>query len=224
MLHRPWYKEFRAYTCSIEDGACAVRDLWHVSYSWSECFQVCVVIATACLMYQLYIQMLHCHTTALSLDIFAIHDDVIKWKHFPRYWPFVRGLHRSPVNLPHKGPWHRALMFSLIWAWRNDWVKNGEAGDLRRHRAHCDVIVMHISIRRLNRGSNHCNTNTCFHVITTSYLQRTYIKCKHDDVINWKHFPRYWQFGRGIHWSPVNSPQKGQWRGAFWCFLWFAPE
>ena len=24
------------------------------------------------------------------------HDDVIKWKPFPRYWPFVRGIHRSP--------------------------------------------------------------------------------------------------------------------------------
>ena len=24
------------------------------------------------------------------------HDDVIKWKHFPRYWPFVQGIHRSP--------------------------------------------------------------------------------------------------------------------------------
>ena len=31
------------------------------------------------------------------------HDDVVKWKHFPRYWPFVRGIHRSPVNSPHKG-------------------------------------------------------------------------------------------------------------------------
>ena len=30
------------------------------------------------------------------------HDDVIKWNHFPRYWPFVRGIHRSPVNSPHK--------------------------------------------------------------------------------------------------------------------------
>ena len=26
------------------------------------------------------------------------HDDVIKWKHFPRYWPFLRGIHRSPVT------------------------------------------------------------------------------------------------------------------------------
>ena len=70
------------------------------------------------------------------------HDDVIKWKHFPRYWPFVRGIHRSPVNSPHKGQWRGALMFSLICAWINGWVNNREAGYLRRHRAHCDVIVM----------------------------------------------------------------------------------
>ena len=30
------------------------------------------------------------------------HDDVSKGKHFPRYWPFVRGIHRLPVNSPHK--------------------------------------------------------------------------------------------------------------------------
>ena len=35
---------------------------------------------------QAYIWLTHCH------------DDVIKWKHFPCYWPFVRGIHRSPVN------------------------------------------------------------------------------------------------------------------------------
>ena len=65
------------------------------------------------------------------------------WKHFPHYWPFVRGIHRSPVNSPHKGQWRRALMFSLICAWINSWVNNGEAGDLRHHHAHYDVIVMH---------------------------------------------------------------------------------
>ena len=42
------------------------------------------------------------------------HDDVIKWKHFPGYWPYVRRIHRSPVNSPLKGHWHGALMFSLI--------------------------------------------------------------------------------------------------------------
>ena len=59
----------------------------------------------------------------------ALHDDVIKWKPFPRYWPFVRGIHRSPVNSPHKGQWRGALMISLICAWMNGWVNNREAGD-----------------------------------------------------------------------------------------------
>ena len=61
---------------------------------------------------------------------------------FPRYWPFVRGIHRSPVNSPHKGQWRGALMFSLICAWINGWVNNVEPGDLRRHRAHNEVTVM----------------------------------------------------------------------------------
>ena len=58
------------------------------------------------------------------------HDDVIKRKHFPRYWTFVRGIHRSPVNSPHKGQWRQ-------------WVNNREAGDLRRNPALYDVIVMY---------------------------------------------------------------------------------
>ena len=77
-----------------------------------------------------------------SFVIMILHGDVIKWKHFPRYWPFVRGIHRSPVNSPHKGQWRGALMFSLICAWINGWVNNREAGDLRRHRDHYDVIAM----------------------------------------------------------------------------------
>ena len=63
------------------------------------------------------------------------HDEVIKWKHFPCYWPFVRGIH-------HKGQWCGALMFSLTYAWINGWVNHGEAGDLRCHHTHCDVTVM----------------------------------------------------------------------------------
>ena len=72
-----------------------------------------------------------CHFTPYSEPT---HHNVIKWKYFPRYWPFVRGIHRSPVNSPHKGQWRRALMFYLICVWINGWVNNDEAGDLRRHR------------------------------------------------------------------------------------------
>ena len=70
------------------------------------------------------------------------HDDVIKWKHFPRYWPFVRGIHRSSVDSPHKGQWRGVLMFHLICAKTNDWANSPYAGDLRCHGAHCDVIMM----------------------------------------------------------------------------------
>ena len=63
-------------------------------------------------------------------------------RHFPRYWPFVPETRRWPVNSLHKVQWRGALMFSLISARTNSWVNNRDAGDLRRHRAHYDVIVM----------------------------------------------------------------------------------
>ena len=75
-------------------------------------------------------------------QVLSFHDDVIKWKYFPRYWPFVRGIHRSLVNSPHKGQWRGASMLSLICIWISGWVNNREADDLRRYRAHYDVIVI----------------------------------------------------------------------------------
>ena len=89
-----------------------------------------------------------------------IHDDVIKWKHFPRYWPFVWGIHRSRWIPRTKGQWCGDFMFSLISAWINGWVNNCEAGDLRRNRAHYDVIVMRFPLR-----GPVCRN--CDHVITS---------------------------------------------------------
>ena len=60
------------------------------------------------------------------------HGDVIKWKHFTRYWPFI---YRSPVDSRHKGQWRGALMF--LWSApekKNGWANNRDAHDLRRHR------------------------------------------------------------------------------------------
>ena len=81
-------------------------------------------------------------TTCMMETMVLLHDDAIKWNHFPRYCSFVQGLHRSPVNSTHKGQWRGAFMFYLICAWINIWVNNRNAGDLRRHRAHNDVIAM----------------------------------------------------------------------------------
>ena len=81
----------------------------------------------------------------------GLQDDDIKWKHFPRFWSFMRGIHWSPVNSPHKGQWRGALMLSSICAWINRWVNSREAGDLRRHCAHYDVIVMRRYIHNMSK-------------------------------------------------------------------------
>ena len=83
------------------------------------------------------------------------HVDVIKWKHFPRHRPFVPGIHRPPVNSPHKGQWRRAFMYSLICAWINRWENNREAGDLRRYRTHYDVIVIPPASSSSSASSSH---------------------------------------------------------------------
>ena len=94
------------------------------------------------------------HNKAHVVYVKCIHDDVIKWKYFPRYWPFVRGIHRSPVNSPHKGQWRGALMFTLICARINVWVNNRKAGDLRRNRVHYDVIVLECTLSEERDSSN----------------------------------------------------------------------
>ena len=72
------------------------------------------------------------------------HDDVINWQHFPRYWPFVRGIHRSPANSPHT----QRRSFDVFFDLRpnNGWVNNSKAGDLKRHHAHYDAIIMRRNI------------------------------------------------------------------------------
>ena len=69
------------------------------------------------------------------------------WRHqmetFSASLAICGGIHRSPVNSLHKGQWRGASMLSLIRAPINGWVNNGEAGDLRHHRDHYEVTVMH---------------------------------------------------------------------------------
>ena len=100
--------------------------LW--SCQWFEIpWQSCDVILTWLhIGLQISISVCRCHLTSVENP----HDDVIKWKHFPHYWPFVRGIHRPPVNSPHKGQWRRA------------WVNNQEAGYLRHQHPHYDVTIM----------------------------------------------------------------------------------
>ena len=66
--------------------------------------------------------------------------DIIKWKHFPRYCPFVI------VDSTHKGQWRGALMF--LWFAPQQTIEqipganNRDTCDLRRRCANYDVTVM----------------------------------------------------------------------------------
>ena len=107
------------------------------------------------------------------------HDDVITWKHFPRYWPFVWGIHRSPVNSPHKGQWRGALIFFLICAWTNGWVHNRDAGDLRRHCCHYDVTVMRFVRDVMVIHDRHCMMLLRQEVISTGTTQELLYQWRH---------------------------------------------
>ena len=115
---------------------CVHRELWDM-------YLINAIISVKpCYSRNKFLRRRRCHIFWIRNTGIHHHDDVIKWKHFPRYWPFVRGIHRSPVNSPHKGQWRGALMFSLICVWINGWVNNREAGDWRRYRAHYDATAM----------------------------------------------------------------------------------
>ena len=98
------------------------------------------------------------HSNAIQIHPFHVHDDVIKWNHFPRYCPFVRGSHRSPMNSLHKGQWRGTLMFSLICTRTSGKVNNRDTGDLRHHCAHYDVTAMFYS-KCVYRKQCDSNTN-----------------------------------------------------------------
>ena len=101
-----------------------LRFMWHYSHTW-------VIMMVVDVLVPIWHQDISNHYDDIghtmyirSNPLWWDQDDVIKWKHFPPYWHFVRGIHRSLVNSPHKGQWHGAMMFSLIYAWINGWVNN----------------------------------------------------------------------------------------------------
>ena len=110
-----------------------------------------------------------------------IYGDIIKWKHFPCHWPFVWGIHRSPVNSPHKGQWCRALMFSLMCAWTNGSTSNQDASDLRHLHAHYNITVTFDDILKM--------ANFCYKKGFLLYMPIFICKSEADTVANNLTFP-----------------------------------
>ena len=82
-------------------------------------------------------------SSSFTKSQWEIHDDVIEWKHFPRYWHCVREIQRSPVNFPHKGQWQGALVFSLFCAWKKRFSKRSRRRGFKMQSRplwrHCNV-------------------------------------------------------------------------------------
>ena len=146
-----------------------------VKWTWKMCVKVISIIPQQNIKDKACAYFIGC-TVAFWRWRFFIplrrHDDVIKWKHFPRNWPFA-GNSPVPVNSPHNGQWRGALVFSLICVWINDWANNREAGDLRRHRGHYNVNVMRKGPRYLasalvyDRTMEYFSFNNCWLSLTS---------------------------------------------------------
>ena len=137
----------------------------------------------------------------LHIPFVNSHDGVMKWKHFPRYWP-VGEIHRSPVNSSHKDPVTRSfyVFFDLHpnkrlskqwWGW---WFE----------------MQSRPLWRQCNEMPDHCPGELHIPFVNS-----------HDGVMKWKHFPRYWPVGE-IHRSPVNSLHKDPVTWSFDVFLIYA--
>ena len=119
---------------------------------------------------------------ALPPVINIYYDDAIKWKHFPHYWPLVRGI-------------HGALMFSLICVWINGGAHNRNACNLRRHRAHgphTRYLKLRVAYAPGMPGT-FCPPPTSIPVCITTRTQRT---CRdacrdHQTALAGKMFPEF---------------------------------
>ena len=143
----------------------------------------------------------------------SIYTTISWWRHhmetFPRYWPFLRWIPLTKAS--------DAELWCFLWSapWINGWVNNREAGDLRRHHAHYDVIVMvatklqqHLKyeddIHKVNSAPSKfkiCRAEEIgFGNLTTDI--------SHYDVMAWKRFPHFWSFVGRIHQWPMGSLHK----------------
>ena len=136
---------------------------------------------------------------------------------------FVRGIHRWPVNSPHKLPvtqkmfpfddvirpvpdtyswkcvvYHTSLDKSMI-------AKYGNGNDCT------EFTLLFLSTGTPHFLKNHFDV-TCLIPYILLGLNDMY---SHDDVIKWRYFPCYWTFVRRIHPSPVDSPHKPPATGGF---------
>ena len=103
-----------------------------------------------------------CHVVSDSLK-WKKHDDVIKWNIFRITGHLCREFtgHRW---IPSTKASDVELWYFFICVWINSWVSNREADDLRRYRAHYDVIVMGSDLDSPKASINTLMAKKCIYV------------------------------------------------------------
>ena len=109
-------------------------------------FRICLIVLKFCAEYDVY-TIVFSTQLQTGWQLAWVSSIVLSWwRHqkeiFSALLAICAGNSSVPGEVPHKGQWRGALMFSLIWIWINGWVNNREADDLRHHDAHYNVSVM----------------------------------------------------------------------------------
>ena len=135
---------FPTSTGPHKQGPCSTLRCTHIT--WTNCkVTLCALLNHRSKYYDILLYELWNRTSSPALHKNA-KPPVAWWRHqmetFSALLAICAGNSLVPMNSQHKGQWRGALMFSLICVWINGWANNRKAGDLRRHRARYDVIVM----------------------------------------------------------------------------------
>ena len=147
--------------------------------------------------------------TSLTIVYSTVYSDADQRKHHSSAsLAFVWGIHRGPLKWPvtrKMFPFDDVIMDIFLWY---------------RMVVCIQCILNAVSFPNVaNHSTYACQArrvlnNTIVRLVTpTHFCFYLSYQIAHM-VIKWKHFLRNWAFVRGIQRSPVNSPYKGQWRGA----------
>ena len=137
-------KLFRYFEKTLAKLSLMLRDRWEITYYRKriECGYLSIHCVRGRSRWSKPVAQIPQCTSPISHNAPFCNRNVYMYAHFCYTWwrhqmetfsallAFVRGIHWSPVNSPHRGQWRGALMFSLICVWINGGVNNRETGDL----------------------------------------------------------------------------------------------
>ena len=140
------------------------------------------------------------------------HYDAITWKRFPRYWYFVRGIHRSQVDSPpvarifvfcHDVILYKTLGKPLRW-------RHNEHDSVSNHQPH-DCLLNRLFRRRSKKTSKLRVTGLCAgNSPGTGEFPALMASNAENASISWRHHGSWW-FGTP-RWSYRLLSNEDSWR------------